>query len=142
MQTAVKGRLDQNAYAFIVFDKLTNQYAGSTRFYDIEPNHQSTQLGYTWYGKAFQGTGLNKNCKYLLLQLAFDEWQMKRVEFRASSENQRSINAMISIGCKVEGTLRDHLVAENGIRRSSIVLSILENEWRTSVKENLLNKIK
>lgn len=142
MQTAVKGRLDQNAYAFIVFDKLTNQYAGSTRFYDIQPNHQSTQLGYTWYGKAFQGTGLNKNCKYLLLQLAFDEWQMKRVEFRASSENQRSINAMISIGCKVEGTLRDHLVAENGIRRSSIVLSILENEWRTSVKENLLNKIK
>jgi RimJ/RimL family protein N-acetyltransferase len=142
MQTAVKGRLDQNAYAFIVFDKLTNQYAGSTRFYDIQPHHQSTQLGYTWYGKAFQGTGLNKNCKYLLLQLAFDEWQMKRVEFRASSENQRSINAMISIGCKVEGTLRDHLVAENGIRRSSIVLSILENEWRTSVKENLLNKIK
>jgi RimJ/RimL family protein N-acetyltransferase len=138
---AIRGRKDENAYPFIVFDKLTNQYAGSTRFYDIQPNHQTTQLGYTWYGKAFQGTGLNKNCKFLLLQFAFDQLLMKRVEFRASSENQRSINAMIRIGCKVEGTLRDHLVAENGIRRSSIVLSILENEWHTGVKKNLLNKI-
>lgn len=141
MLMAIRGRRDENAYPFIVFDKLTNQYAGSTRFYDIQPNHQTTQLGYTWYGKAFQGTGLNKNCKFLLLQFAFDQLLMKRVEFRASSENQRSINAMIRIGCKVEGTLRDHLVAENGIRRSSIVLSILENEWHTGVKENLLNKI-
>ena len=62
---------------------------------------------------------------------------MKRVEFRANSENQKSINAMKSIGCIVEGTLRNHLVAENGERRSSIVLSILEDEWSNFVKEKL-----
>ena len=137
IQTAIDGRLQKREYPFIVYDKRTNKYAGSTRFYDIQLKHQTTQLGFTWYGKDFQGSGLNKNCKFLMLQLAFEQLKMKRVEFRANSENQRSINAMKSIGCTVEGTLRNHLVAENGERRSSIVLSILEDEWSNFVKEKL-----
>ena len=137
IQTAIDGRLQQREYPFIVYDKRTNKYAGSTRFYDIQLKHQTTQLGFTWYGKDFQGSGLNKNCKFLMLQLAFEQLKMKRVEFRANSENQKSINAMKSIGCIVEGTLRNHLVAENGERRSSIVLSILEDEWSNFVKEKL-----
>lgn len=137
IQTAIDGRLQQREYPFIVYDKRTNKYAGSTRFYDIQLKHQTTQLGFTWYGKDFQGTALNKNCKFLMLQFAFEQLKMKRVEFRANSENQKSINAMKSIGCTVEGTLRNHLVAENGERRSSIVLSILEDEWSNFVKEKL-----
>jgi len=137
IQTAIDGRLQKREYPFIVYDKRTNKYAGSTRFYDIQLKHQTTQLGFTWYGKDFQGTALNKNCKFLMLQFAFEQLKMKRVEFRANSENQKSINAMKSIGCTVEGTLRNHLVAENGERRSSIVLSILEDEWSNFVKEKL-----
>ncbi len=141
LQIAENGRSDKKEYPFIVFDKKTNQYAGSTRFYDIQPDFQTLQLGYTWYGKEFQGTGLNINCKYLLLEFAFEKWQMERVEFRADKENVRSIAAMKSIGCKVDGVLRSNMPKREGGRRDSIVLSILKNEWESEVKEMLRKKI-
>jgi RimJ/RimL family protein N-acetyltransferase len=130
-------RAARKSYAFIVFDKRTNQYAGSTRFYDIQIENASLQLGFTWYGKEFQGTGLNKNCKYLLLEFAFEKLNMERVEFRADNDNLRSINAMKSIGCVVEGILRSNMYKPNGDRRDSIVLSILKNEWNSGVKDKL-----
>jgi RimJ/RimL family protein N-acetyltransferase len=141
LQIAENGRNDQKEYQFIVYDKKTNQYAGSTRFYDIQVDFQTLQLGYTWYGKEFQGTGLNKNCKYLLLEFAFEKWKMERVEFRADNENERSIAAMKSIGCKVDGILRSNMPKREGGRRDSIVLSILRHEWETEVKEMLRKKI-
>ncbi len=137
IDTAIEGRKNEHTYAFLVFDKLTNQYAGSTRFYDIQIENSAVQLGFTWYGKEFQGTGLNKNCKYLLLEFAFETLQLERVEFRADNENQRSINAMKRIGCTVEGILRSNSYKQNGKRRDSIVLSILKNEWYSCIKQYL-----
>jgi len=128
------------AYPFIVFDKKEKRYAGSTRFYDIQDHHNTLQLGYTWYGKEFQGSGLNKNCKYLLLQFAFEELEVDRVEFRADARNARSIAAMKSIGCTEEGILRSNCRSVDG-RRDSIVLSILKLEWLERVKQELKNKL-
>ncbi|MES2776427.1 MAG: GNAT family protein [Bacteroidota bacterium] len=141
---ATDGRDAGHSFPFIVFDKKKNTYAGSTRFYDIQPENKVLQLGFTWYGKAFQGTGLNKHCKFLLLQYAFETLQMERVEFRADNENARSIAAMKSIGCKVDGILRSNMPKPAGQpgRRDSIVLSILKEEWYGEVKELLLTKIK
>jgi len=138
LKLALQGRNSGTAYPFIVFDKKTNQYAGSTRFYDIQENHSSTQLGFTWYGKQFQGTGLNKNCKYLLLEFAFEEMKAERVEFRADNNNKRSIAAMKSIGCVEEGILRSNCASIDG-RRDSIVFSILKEEWYRVVKEKLVS---
>ena len=116
--------------------------AGSTRFYDINFPFKTLQLGYTWYGKQFHGTGLNKHCKYLLLSYAFEELGMERVEFRADNNNERSIAAMKSIGCKVDGILRSNMPTfGSDVRRDSIVLSILKNEWFGEVKEKLKNKL-
>ncbi len=142
IEIALQGWKDGHSFPFIVYDKLTGTYAGSTRFYDIQPEQKSLLLGYTWYGKAFQGTGLNKNCKYLLLEYAFETLSFDRVEFRADAQNSRSIAAMKSIGCIVEGIFRDHLVNAGGGRRSSIILSILKNEWHETVKPGLLKKTK
>jgi N-acetyltransferase len=139
---AIEARAKGTEYAFIVFDKRTQRYAGSTRFYDIQLHHQSVQLGYTWYGSAFQGTGLNKNCKLLLLQFAFEELSLERVEFRADNNNERSKAAMRSIGCVEEGVLRNHLTTHTGARRTSIILSILKSDWDAEVKERLIEKIK
>ncbi|GEO11347.1 GNAT family N-acetyltransferase [Segetibacter aerophilus] len=141
IQVAEKGRAQQKEYPFIVFDKKRNEYAGSTRFYDIQPEYQTVQLGYTWYGKDFQGTGVNKNCKYLLLEFAFEIWMVERVEFRADNNNERSIAAMKSIGCTVEGVLRSNMPKREGGRRDSIVLSILQEEWKNGIKENLRSRI-
>ncbi|MGE6356733.1 GNAT family N-acetyltransferase [Flavobacterium sp. NPDC079362] len=142
IQSAIKNREDKREFPFIVFDKKTQKYAGSTRFYDMNLEFKTLQLGFTWYGSAFRGTGLNKHCKYLLLQFAFETLGMERVEFRADNANERSIAAMKSIGCKVEGVLRNHMPTINKeIRRDSIVLSILRNEWFDEVKENLKQKL-
>ena len=142
IQLAIKEREKQKEFPFIVFDKKSQKYAGSTRFYDINLDFKTLQLGYTWYGSAFRGTGLNKHCKFLLLQFAFETLGMERVEFRADNNNERSIAAMKSIGCKVEGVLRSNMPTRNGnIRRDSIVLSILRNEWFEKVRENLKRKL-
>ncbi len=139
---AIKNRTEKKEYPFIVFDKQTNLYAGSTRFYDIQQAYSSTQLGFTWYGKKFQRTGLNRHCKLLLLSFVFEKWGLERLEFRAHSENENSIKAMKAIGCIEEGILRNHMPIANGARRSSIILSILKDEWFGGVKEKLTGKIK
>lgn len=143
IQQAVKSKENKTEFPFIVFDKKSGKYAGSTRFYDIKLPFKTLQMGYTWYGKDFRGTGLNKHCKFLLLQFAFETLEMERVEFRADNNNERSIAAMKSIGCKVEGVLRSHIPVTLGKeeRRDSIILSILRNEWFDEVKENLKNKL-
>lgn len=137
---ALEARKAETAYPFVVFDKQRQQVAGSTRFYDFQKKHNTVQLGYTWYGKEFQGTGLNKQCKLLLLEFAFEKFGIDRVEFRADANNDRSITAMKSIGCTVEGILRSNCAAPKG-RRDSIVLSILKDEWFGGVKEQLKAKI-
>ena len=142
LNIALEGKASGKEYPFIVFDKKTNEYAGSTRFYDINLPFQTLQLGYTWYGKKFHGTGLNKHCKFLLLVFAFEKAGMERVEFRADNNNARSIAAMKSIGCKVDGILRSNMPTQNEkIRRDSIVLSILKDEWFGGVKEKLSQKL-
>ncbi len=137
IETAIQGRNDKNSYPFIVFDKISNTYVGSTRFYDIQLGFETTQLGYTWYSKKVWGTGLNQHCKSLLLQFAFEKMNFKRVEFRADNNNKRSIAAMQKIGCTVEGVLRSHLPKPDGSRRDSIILGITKEEWDSSVKKVL-----
>jgi RimJ/RimL family protein N-acetyltransferase len=142
IQTAIEARENKTAYAFIVFDKLLNEYVGCTRLYDIQLAFQTTQIGYTWYSKKCWGTKLNENCKYLLLEYAFDQMGFERVEFRADNNNKRSIAAMQKIGCTIEGVLRNHLPKPDGTRRDSIVLSILKEEWTNKVKANLAAPLK
>ncbi|KIO78202.1 GCN5 family acetyltransferase [Pedobacter lusitanus] len=141
IQTAVNDREKGNAYPFIIYDKLADSYAGSTRYYDIQLAYQTLQLGYTWYGKEFQGTGLNKNCKYLLLNYAFEDLGIERVEFRADHSNHTSVAAMKSIGCKIEGVLRNHVPNGHGGRKDIIILSILKKEWFDFAKSNLEEKL-
>mgnify|MGYP005615901375 FL=1 len=142
LQIALNAKNQLREYPFIVFDKRTQQYAGSTRYYDIQLPMQSLQLGYTWYGKQFQGTGLNTHCKYLLLAHAFENMGIERVEFRADANNAKSIRAMKKIGCVEEGILRSNTPKLTGGRRDSIVLSILKQEWVERVKPMLEEKIR
>ncbi len=142
IQIAMKARDHQAEFPFIVFDKRTQQYAGSTRFYDINFPFKTIQLGYTWYGKDFQGTGLNKHCKFLILEYAFETLGMERIEFRADNANEKSKAAMLRIGCKIDGVLRSNMPTfESDVRRDSIVLSILKSEWFSEVKENLKRQL-
>lgn len=142
LKSAVQGRDNESQFPFIVFDKRTNSYAGSTRFYDINFQYKTLLLGFTWYGEQFRGTGLNKHCKFLLLQYAFESLNMERVEFREDNSNARSIAAMKRIGCVVEGVLRNHMPTYGSeVRRDSIILSILKKDWFESVKQKLQDSL-
>ena len=134
IDSAIQKRLAKTQYSFIVFDKKTNEYVGCTRFYEISNATQSALLGYTWYGQNFQGTGINKHCKALMLEFAFETCGFERIEFRADAANQQSIRALLKIGCKLEGILRSHIPRLLGGRRDTAVLSILRNEWFDEVK--------
>lgn len=139
INSSLQNKAAETEYPFIVYDKLNNSYAGCTRFYDIQQKHLTTQLGYTWYGKVFQRSGLNRHCKLLMLTFAFEKWMLERVELRADANNEASINAMKAIGCSVEGILRSNMKTDKGGRRDSIVLSILKDEWYSNVKKQLEN---
>ena len=140
IRETIRQRTEKKEFPFIIFDKASQTWAGSTRFYDIQPRNLSTQLGYTWLGEAFRRTGLNRHCKWLMLRYAFEQWGLERVEFRADARNEVSIKAMKGIGCTVEGILRSHAAIFSGGRRDSIILSILQSEWFGSVKERLREK--
>ena len=141
IKNAVAQRTNEKEYPFIVFDKTSQKYVGSTRFYAIFSENKTIEIGYTWYGQQYQGTGVNKNCKFLLLAFAFDKLQMERVAFAANNKNSRSLNAMKSIGCIVEGVLRNCSTDAKGERIDVARLSILKTEWNESVKVNLKKQI-
>jgi RimJ/RimL family protein N-acetyltransferase len=78
----------------------------------------------------------------LLLQFCFEQWGLERVEFRANIHNDKSILAMKTIGCVEEGILRSHLSGADGNRRTTMILSILKEDWFAKVKMLLQNKIR
>jgi RimJ/RimL family protein N-acetyltransferase len=134
---ACEGRKAGHSYPFIIFCKKTQRYAGCTRFYDIDTTNAACLLGYTWIGKEFQRTGLNRQCKELLFRFAFEQCHFHRVALRADVNNTGSIAAMKAIGCVEEGILREHLLLADGSFRTSILFSVLRSDWEKSVQQKL-----
>ena len=142
VQDSLTGRRKRDAYAFAGYVKRQEQFAGSTRFFDFQEDLNTVRMGYSWYGKNFWGTGLNKNCKFLLFQFAFDQMGVERIGLGAHSENTRSINAMKSIGCQPEGAIRNLFPAIQGKGRAdAILLGILKEEWQKTVKNDLNQRL-
>lgn len=128
---AVQGREQQRRYPFLVIDKQAGRAAGSTSYYNIDANEQRLSIGYTWIGTDFQRTGLNRACKYLLLRHAFEVLQCERVELETDARNQKSRDAMRRMGATEEGTLRRHRNTQGGLRRDTVIFSIIRPEWET-----------
>ncbi len=143
IQSAINNRKAKREYPFIVYDKTKKQYAGSTRYCEITPILSAIRIGYTWYGSVFRGTGLNKHCKYLMFQFAFETMKAKRIGLGAYVENTISIAAMQSVGCTQEGILKSIFPAVNGQGRTDGVLfSILKEEWDAEEKGKLKAKLR
>jgi N-acetyltransferase len=123
-------------YPFVIFDKQKNSFAGSTSYGNISNTDLRMEIGWTWIGKDFQRTGLNRHCKFLLLKYAFEDLQFERVEFKTDSRNLQSRKAIENIGATYEGALRSHILMPDGYRRTSVYYSILRNEWK-QLKETI-----
>lgn len=122
-------------YPFLVIDKETNQVAGSTRYGYINSVSEKCEIGWTWYGKKFQGTGLNNTCKYALLQFGFETVGFRRIQFSADEENIRSQKAILKLGATKEGIFRNNYIDQNGQSRNDVYFSIIKEDWRAIKKE-------
>ncbi|ADU32262.1 GNAT family N-acetyltransferase [Evansella cellulosilytica] len=118
-----------NSYPFIIIDKRTNEVAGSTRYGNIQFNNKRLEIGWTWYGKPYRGTGLNFACKYELLKYAFEVMNFRRVQFSADIENTRSQNAIKKLGATQEGIFRANYINSSGQSRDDVYFSIIYREW-------------
>jgi len=114
---------------FTVIEKSSGKAIGMTRYMDIQPENRAVEIGGTWYGTAYQRTGVNTECKFLLLQHAFDVLGCIRVQIKTDLRNERSQKAIERIGAVREGVLRDHMILPDGTVRSSVYYSILAREW-------------
>jgi RimJ/RimL family protein N-acetyltransferase len=116
-------------FTFTIINKATGKMVGGTSFLDIQSASRSLEIGRTWLTKELHGTGFNAECKFLLLRYCFEELKLIRVFFKTDSNNLRSQKAMEKIGAKYEGTLRNHMIREDGTFRHSAYYSIIESEW-------------
>ena len=121
---------------FAVVHLASGKIAGATRYLNIMPKDRGLEVGGTWYGKEFQRTAVNTECKYLLLTHAFEVLKAIRVQIKTDSLNVRSQAAIERIGAMKEGVLRNHMILPDGRIRHSVFYSILDSEW-AGVKKNL-----
>lgn len=136
---AIHLREKQIAFPFVVKLKEDNRIIGTTRLSDIDFDHKSCELGSTWYGKHYQRSFVNTNCKYLILQYCFEELNFVRVQFKTDERNITSQKAIERLGAIKEGVLRNEKILQNGYIRNSVIYSITNSDW-ISIKPELKNK--
>jgi RimJ/RimL family protein N-acetyltransferase len=116
------------------------QAVGMTTYMNIDAANKRLEIGSTWYRANVQRTGLNTECKRLLLAHAFEQLNCIAVEFRTHFFNQQSRRAIERLGAKLDGILRNHAINNHpdaaGALRDTCVYSILNTEW-PSVKAHL-----
>jgi RimJ/RimL family protein N-acetyltransferase len=128
-ELALKHRDAKTAIPFIIFDKLTNTFVGCTRFMNIHWVNKTLEIGSTWIGRKYQGTGVNTHAKAMMLAYAFNEMGMEKVEFRIDERNTPSRKAVEKLGCTLEGILRENVYLKDGFKRNTCY-GLLKKEWK------------
>jgi RimJ/RimL family protein N-acetyltransferase len=129
IEAACRARECGSEIPFATVERASGLAVGSTRFLNITPEHRRVEIGWTWLAPAWQRTALNTEAKYLMLRQAFDVWGCIRVELKTNALNLRSRAAILRIGAKEEGTLRRHMINDDGTVRDTVYFSITDSEW-------------
>lgn len=126
---ALEGQELRGEIPFAVIDLNTGRLIGSTRLMNVAAEQRRLEIGWTWYAPEIWGSGVNTECKYLLLTHCFEELHQVRVEFKTDNLNERSQRALERIGATREGVFRKHLQRRDGTWRDSVYFSIVDDEW-------------
>jgi RimJ/RimL family protein N-acetyltransferase len=140
LRAALRGQEEGTDLPFVIIERATNRVVGSTRYMNISSKDRGLEIGWTWLAKEARRTGINTECKYLLLRHAFETLRAVRVQIKTDSRNEISQRAIERLGAVKEGILRNHMVLPDGYCRDSVYYSILDSEW-PSVKERLEGKM-
>ena len=123
-------------YAFTVVLRPKGRVVGSTSYLGVAAKRKIVEIGSTWYSLDSQGTVVNPECKCLLLKHAFEDWGAIRVQLGTDANNVHSQRAILKLGAKFEGRLRNHGFRQDGSIRDTMLYSIISSEWPT-VKKGL-----
>lgn len=121
-------------------DLRTDEVAGMTTYYDVNPDLRTVAIGHTWLGHRFWRTGLNTELKLLLMTRAFEDLGCVRVVWHTDIRNTRSQAAIARLGATEEGVLRKHKPRDDGSWRDTVSFSMLDDEWpaaKASLQESL-----
>lgn len=129
MERALEEAASGQSIPYLIRDLHAGQVAGSTRFMRIDQVNKVVEIGSTWLGSPFQGTGLNGAVKALMLAAAFGPLGFEKVVFRIDERNMRSRRAVEKLGARLEGTLRRDVYLQAGYKRNTCVYGLLREEW-------------
>ena len=136
IDAALAMRERDGAMPFTVRATPSGEIVGCTRYFHVDAASRRLEIGYTWYAQRVQRTALNTECKLLLLGHAFETLKCIAVEFRTHWFNHASREAILRLGAKQDGVLRNHQISSDGSYRDTVVFSIIESEW-PAVKQHL-----
>ena len=140
LDAALDMRERQGAMPFAVRANDSGNIVWSTRYFNVDAANRRLEVGHTWYAQRAQRTAINTECKLLLLTHAFEQLRCIAVEFRTHWFNHRSREAILRLGAKQDGVLRNHQLLPDGSRRDTVVFSILDGEW-AAVKRHLSDNL-
>ncbi|OUS40786.1 GNAT family N-acetyltransferase [Oleispira antarctica] len=140
IENAISAHRNGDGLAFATIDKASGRVIGSTRFMKASLANKRVEIGFTFIAKSFQKTRVNTEAKLLMLTHAFNAMRLNRVEFITDYLNHTSRSAILRLGAKEEGILRNHMIMPDGRVRDSVLFSITNYEW-PGVKQNLTYKL-
>ncbi|ALU45199.1 GNAT family N-acetyltransferase [Pseudoalteromonas rubra] len=133
-------KVGEDQITFVVRSIASGHIVGTTRYYDIKPEHKRASIGYTWYSAAVRRTPVNTEAKLLLMENLFEQCGALSLEFKTHFFNHASRQAIERLGAKLDGVLRSHQVLPDGSIRDTVVYSILASEW-PAVRNHLKAKL-
>jgi N-acetyltransferase len=140
VEVALRWAKEGTALPFVTIGQRTGAVIGTSRFANIDRANRRMEIGWTWVTPAWQRTGANVEAKLLMMGHAFERLGCIRVEFKTDSLNEKSRRALLGIGAKEEGTLRNHMIVWDGRLRHSVYFSVIESEW-PKVKSQLQQRL-
>ncbi len=140
IEEGMKAEEQDAEYAFTVFREPENRVIGSTAYLSVVSRHRRAEVGSTWYTGYAWGTVVNPECKFLLLKHAFEDWGAVRIQLGTDEKNVHSQRAILKLGAKFEGVLRNHGIRPDGTVRNAYLYSIIDREW-PDVKARLIERL-
>lgn len=129
LEQRTRQRAAGTTFTFAIVTIADGRAVGGTSYLDIAPADRRLEIGGTWLGAPARRTGVNTECKFLLLRHAFETLGANRVQLKTDARNLRSQAAIERLGAVKEGVLRAHLVLADGFVRDTVMYSVIAPEW-------------
>jgi RimJ/RimL family protein N-acetyltransferase len=130
IQKALDEQAAGTALPFVIVEKSSNRIIGTTRYHSLNQKHRRVEIGFTWLSVSWQRTGINTEGKYLMLKHVFESMGCIRVEFKVNAVNEPSRQALLKIGARQEGILRNYMISGEAGPQDVAIFSIINSEWQ------------